>query len=188
MNIVIMGFRDKRHIIYSILKILSPVGRTVFITTNPCYRQLSEDYSPEFEIGDTDVLVLNESLYSACEILELEVYDYLIWDAVVEVPENVDLSIMTDHEELYRSELEELNIKPKFKFIENKTAAKKDEKTVTFVKASAVEEILTKIETDRIFYPITSYAHNKTMSEILSAATGMEKSKLTAYLKKGRKK
>lgn len=188
MDIAVMGFRDKRHIMYSMLKILSPMGRTAFITTNPCYRQLSEDFSAEFEIGDTDFLVLSESLYGAADILDIESYDFVIWDAVTEVPEKIDLSIIIDHEDLYRQAIDELSEKPKFKYVENKASAKKDEKAAVFVKASAVEDILTKIETDREFYPITSYTHNKTMGEMLSMAMGIEKSKIISYLKKGKNK
>ncbi|MBR1736818.1 MAG: hypothetical protein IJ736_07360 [Firmicutes bacterium] len=187
MNIAVMGFKDKRHIMYSLLKILSPAGRTAFITTNPCYRQLSEDFSSEFEIGDTDFLVLSDSLYSAEEYLDIGSYDFVIYDAIVEVPERIEVSVITDHEELYRQAIDEMDKKPTFKFIESKNA-KKDEKSISFIKASTVEDILEKIENDREFYPITSYFHNKAMAELLSRATGMDKGKIIAYLKKGSKK
>lgn len=186
MNIAIMGFRDKRHIIYSILKILTLLGRTAFITTNPCYKQLSEDYSSEFEIDDTDILILTENLYDAEDILELENYDFIIWDSITEIPEELTLSIIVDHPELYRTAFTELNVKPKLQYVAKEIKAQKGENAISFIKASEVEGILSKIETNKKWYPITGFTHNKSISEILSSATGISKSEIIHCLKDGK--
>lgn len=183
MNIAIMGFRDKRHIFYSLLKILSNIGRVAFITPNPCYKQLSEDFSSEFEIEDTDILIV-ENLYDVDTMLDLENYDFVIWDCLTELPEKIELLLMIDHPDMYRAAINELDSKPKYQFIAKGENALKNEKIISIIKASSVEEILTKVEKDRVWYPITGFVHNKSMSELLCSSTGINKNKLLSYLKR----
>lgn len=187
-NIALCGFRDKRHIVYSMLKLLSNIGRTVFITTNPCYIQLSKEFVSEFEIDDISFYVLCEGLESASDYIDLEGYDFYIWDCLVETPNNIDMAIIVDHSELYREAFKELEKKPANIYIVKGEQAKKDEISISLIKASVVEDTLTQIETELIWFPIPNNAHNKTLANVLSKAIGISQGKLLENLRKGRKK
>lgn len=182
LDIGIFGFRDKRHIIYSILKILGDVGRTIFITQNPCYIQLSENFSMEFEINDIDVIVSKDSFLDIYELIELDEYDFCIWDCITEIPTKVNLAVLADHGSIYREAFEELIEKP-CNIFAVKEEVKKNEIPIVFIKASSVEDVLTKIEKDRILYSIPNNVHNKSISSMLSKATGISQRKLLETLK-----
>ncbi len=181
MVISVYGFSDKRPIIYSCLKLLGSLGRTLFVTNNPQYIQLSENFERDFSIDDISILIPTESINDIDE--NFEDYDYVLLDLIAEVVENQDIAIIIDHVDNYKTWLEEFE-KPPIYYIQKGNKLDKTDKVAKFIYASSVESTLSRIEKDKLFYPISNGTHNKTLASILNEITGIKTAELLKYLKK----
>lgn len=184
MTLCILGHSDKRHIIYTTLRMLQFVGRVCFITSNPCYRQLSPDFDEEFEFGDIHVICNEDISYIETET-DLSAYDFVVCDCLLSMPSTMDLAIILDHVPFYEEQLDMNDIPDIPTFIPKGAKSFMGKaREVQFVPASVMEKDLKVIETELKLLPINNSTHNKYMSSILEQATRISKAKLLNTLKK----
>ena len=93
MKIVIYGLTDTRPVVYTLLKMLQPMGNIVLHTENPHYKRLIEN---NLEIGDLEnifLVVSQDTLEEILELLEMDMegFDYVLYDSII--PEEFDVLI-----------------------------------------------------------------------------------------------
>jgi hypothetical protein len=183
MILCVFGHSDKRHIIYTMLRMLQFMGRVCFITSNPCYRQLSPDFDDEFEFGDIHVIYDEDISYVESEH-DLTSYDFVVCDCLLSMPSTIDLAIIMDHVPFYEEQLDINDIPDIPTFIpKGETSFMNKTQGVQFVPASVMEKDLKLIESELKLLPINNSAHNRYMSAILEKATHIPKAKLLTTLK-----
>ena len=183
MNIVIFGHSDKRHLIYSMVRMLKFTGRVCLITNNPVYRQLSMDFEEMFTISDVQVIVEDDP-DSVEEYHDLSLYDYIIYDCLLSMPQKLDVAIILDHFQVYEQFMDENEIPEIPTFVpKNAKVTNNTYKRFVLVPASTLEPQLQKIEESYKFLPILNSAHNKSVATLLETITHIPKSKLLATLK-----
>ena len=184
MNICLLGFTDKRPVIYSLLKVLGQVGRSIFITPNLQYSQLSENYEQDFEMMGVRIVCEPISFGEILAELELEEYNYIIFDCIVEIPENPNIILIQDNLEYYRDLLESED-EETYQVFTNKALTAEKEHTYTIVSAAQLEKTCHQIEKNRKSYSFASLAHNKMMSLLLGQILQMSPVSVLKYLKRG---
>lgn len=183
MKITILGHSDKRHIIYTMLRMLKYSGRVCLITNNPQYRQLSIDFEDDFLISDVQVLIA-EDPDEVADYHELDGYDYIIYDCLLSIPEEMDVVIIMDHVKTYETFMDEHDIPDIPTYVPKDAEVGKGNYTkVPFIPASLVEPQLRAIENSYKLLPINNSTHNKCMSSLLSGITKIPAAKLMATLK-----
>ena len=184
MNICLLGFTDKRPIIYSLLKVLGQVGRTLLISPNMQFSQLSEDYVQDFEVMGVRVICEPISFGEILAEIDLEEFNYIIFDCIVELPEKVDIVLIQDNLDYYRDLLEATDEEAYLLFI-NKALTSEKGNVYTIVPAAMLEKTCAQIESNKLPYPFPSSAHNKMMAALLGKILQMPPLNILKYLKKG---
>ena len=184
MNICLLGFTDKRPVIYSLLKVLGQVGRTLFISPNLQFSQLAEHYEQDFEIMGARVVCEPISFGEILSGLDIEEYNYIIFDCLVEVPEKIDIAIIHDNLDYYRDLLDGTD-EETFRLFINKSLTKEKVNTFVMIPAAAVEKTCQQIENIKLPFPFASWAHNKMMSLLLGQILQMPPANAMKYLKRG---
>jgi len=183
-NICLLGFTDKRPVIYSLLKVLGQVGRTLLVTPNLQYSQLSEHYEQDFEAMGVRVICEPISFGEILAELEQDEYNYTVFDCLVEVPEKVDIALIQDNLEYYQDLLDGTDGDTYRLFINKAlTAEKKD--TYEMAPAAQLEKTCRLIEEKKLPYPFTSSVHNKVMSALLGQILQIPPQSIMKYLKRG---
>jgi hypothetical protein len=184
MNICLLGFTDKRPVIYSFLKVLGQAGRTLLISPNLQYSQLSEHYEQDFEVMGVRVVCEPISFGEILSELETEEYNYIVFDCLVEVPEKIDIALIQDNLEYYRELLDGTD-EETYKLFINKSITTEKTNTFIMVPAATVEKTCQQIEKLKQPYPFASSAHNKMMSSLLGQILQMPPANILKYLKRG---
>lgn len=183
MHIAIFGHSDKRHIIYTMLRMLKFSGRVCLVTNNPVYKQLSMDFEESFTISDVQVVV-DQDPDEVDEYHDLSQYDFVIYDCLLSIPSKIDVVVILDHYVIYEQYLDENEIPEVPTFIPKSSPLTNPNYTrLTIPPASLVEADLTAIEESYKLLPIKNNTHSKAMASILSTITKIPASKLLATLK-----
>lgn len=184
MNICLLGFTDKRPVVYSLLKVLGQVGRTLFVSPNLQFTQLSEEYEQDFEVMGVRIICEPVSFGEILAEVDEEEYNYIIFDCIVEVPEMIDVALIQDNLDYYRELLEGTDEETYLLFI-NKSLTVEKGNTYMMASAAALEKTCAQIESKKLAYPFSSYAHNKMMAALLSQVLQMPPPNILKYLKRG---
>ena len=187
LNIGLLGFSDKRHIVYTLMRVLSGLGRTAFFTPNKQYLMLSEEHLSDFEINDIHVVVFNCDIEDLGEEYDIGSYEYIIYDIYDELPLKLDDAVLFDSHEFYAFNLEDLNIDdiPIFTACSvEKIDLLPQEKLIKIPPASFVEDTLQLMFQNRELIPIKKGKFLKEMTAIVSSITGLQSSYINQQLKK----
>lgn len=184
MNICLLGFSDKRPVIYSLLKVLGQVGRTLLVSPNLQFSQLSEEYEQDFEVMGVRVICEPISFGEILAEIDLEEFNYVVFDCIVEVPEKIDIALIQDNLNYYRDLLDGFDEETYLLFI-NKALTSEKGNTYMMASAASLEKTCTQIEKMKLPYPFTSSPHNKMMSALLGKILQMPPPNILKYLKKG---
>lgn len=184
MNICLLGFTDKRPVIYSLLKVLGQVGRTLLISPNLQFSQLSEDYEQDFEVMGVRIICEPISFGEILMEIDLEEYNYIVFDCIVELPEMIDVALIQDNLNYYTDLLEVVDEETYLLFINKALTAEKGNMYM-MASAAALEKTCMQIEQKKLPYPFTSSVHNKMMSALLGKILQMPPQSVLKYLKKG---
>jgi hypothetical protein len=183
-NICLLGFTDKRPAIYSLIKVLGQVGRTLLISPNIQFTQLSEEYEQNFEVMGVHIICEPISFGEILSEIDIEEFNYIIFDCMVEVPEMIDVALIQDNLEYYRELLDGTD-EDAFKLFINKELTAEKGNTYAMVSAATLESTCRKIENAKLPYPFPSSGHNKLMSALLSQILQMPQQNILKFLKKG---
>lgn len=175
----ICGFGDKRAWIFSFISTLGQIEKTMFITNNPMYKQLSESYTSEFEIAGIKIVVISGDYTSLNSYIDTYGYEFIIYDCIDNTPEYLDYILVLDNLDFYREQLPDDN---KRIWIEKSL---EDGNIVTSPFAE-LEKFITKIEKDKVLYPITVYKHLKSVSIIISEMLDIPYKEAKKYYKKSK--
>jgi len=119
MRIAIIGSGNKKPIVYGMLRLLSELGDTVFITGNPQYLAGSEDGEAKYYIGNATIVVTQQSMDNVFEDADWDAstYDNIIYDCDGPIPYDTEyiVHIMTMNERVYERELERISNFPDVK-------------------------------------------------------------------------
>ena len=184
MNICLLGFTDKRPVFYSLLKALGQVGRTLFITPNLQYSQLSESYEQDFEVMGARIICEPISFGEILAEIEQEEYNYIVYDCLVEIPEKVDIALIHDNLEYYRDLLEGID-EETYRIFINKALTAEKANTYSMVPAALLEKTCRQIEQTKLPCPFPSSDHNKMISLLLGQILKMPPASIIKYLKRG---
>lgn len=183
----LLGLGDKRHIVYTLIRVLGGLGRTIFLTPNKQYLMLSQDHLLDFEINDVQVVVYECDIEDLHEEYGLSTYEYVIYDILKDFPADLDVALMLDSREHYMYDMEdrELDMIPLFTAV----PVKKDdmftnEKIVKVPPASLVEPQLQKMFTDRVLLPIKGGPFFSAMLPLVINMTGLTSSQISPRMKK----
>jgi len=196
-KIAVYGFSDKRHIFYSLFKILGSIGRVLFITKNPQYLLFTEDFQEtEFDVDTIRFKIVNEPISEIFieetdEINDIfKSYDFVIMDIINDYisQDNQEIAIIVDHLEDYREMIFDTfnddGERPLVFANKYSGIVSKIETGVNLEYASFVADDINRIETDRLFYPISNNKHIRVMATILREINHCSLSDLKRYLKK----
>lgn|GEM_PF-2774209 len=184
MNICLLGFTDKRPVIYSLLKVLGQVGRTLLVSPNLQFSQLSEDYEQDFEVMGVHVICEPISFGEILAEVDLEEFNYIVFDCIVELPEKIDVALIQDNLDYYRDLLEVADEETYLLFI-NKALSPEKGNTYMMASAASLEKTCAQIERKKLPYPFASSIHNKMMSALLGEILQTPPQNILKYLKKG---
>lgn len=108
MKIGIIGLSDKRHIIYTLVRILGGLSTTVIFTPNKQYLYMSEDMMQDFELNDIRIVVYDCDIDEITEEeFELSTYEFIIYDILTYIPNELDVALILDNREKYIESLED---------------------------------------------------------------------------------
>ncbi len=187
LNIGLLGFSDKRHIVYTLMRVLSGLGRTVFFTQNKQYLMLSEEHLSDFEINDIHVVIFNCDIGDLEDEYDIDSYEYIIYDIFNELPLKLDVAVLLDSHKFYAFNLEDLDLDdiPVFTACPvEKIELLPQEKLIKIPPASSVEDILQLMFQKRELIPIKRGKFLKEMTTIISSITGLSSSYINQQLKK----
>ncbi len=90
-RIVLYGDVDMRPFAYGLLKVISAMGTTLFLTSNRLFLGASEDDEDRFFLGDANILVGSsvEELFTDAS-WDRQDYDYVVYDCQRVIPPNAD--------------------------------------------------------------------------------------------------
>jgi hypothetical protein len=184
----LMGFSDKRHIIYSLVRVLGGLGKTVILTPNPQYLQLSEGMASEFDLHDVRLVVYTGDVEALDAEYELHSYEYVIYDVIDDVPFKLDIALIMDDRSLYVEALENRDLSeiPVLSLISSpKSEMLSKEKVVKLPPASLMEPQLQELFSTRVLKPVQTSTFNDGMTSIVAQITGLSRGTVAGRLKKG---
>lgn len=113
MRIALVGAGNKKPIVYGMLRLLSELGDTVFITGNPQYLAGSDDGEAKYYIGNASIVVTQQSIDNVFQDADWDAntYDTIIYDCDGPIPYDTEyiVHIMTMNERVYERELERIS-------------------------------------------------------------------------------
>lgn len=188
MRLGLMGLSDKRHVVYSLIRVLGNLGRTIFLTQNQQYLMLSPDHLNEFEISDVHVLVYEGDVDDLEDGYELHSYEYVIYDIWKQMPQSLDCGMIFDSREFYIYDLEDRNLDSITVFSVDGT--KKDEqlpheKAIKIPPASLIEPTLQTMFNTQTLTPIKNSTFITSMTHVIKEVTGLSSGQISSRLKKG---
>jgi len=166
------------------MKVLGQVGRTMLVTPNLQYSQLSESYEQDFEAMGVRVICEPISFGEILAELEQDEFNYTIFDCLVEVPERVDIALIQDNLEYYTDLLDGTD-KETYRLFINKELTTEKNDTYAMAPAAQLEKTCRQIEDKRLPYPFASSVHNKVMSALLGQVLQIPPQSIVKYLKRG---
>ena len=188
MKIGLMGLGDKRHIVYTLIRVLSNLGRTVIFTPNSQYLMLSEEYLPEFEICDAQMAIYNCDIDDLCKEYDLDAYSYVVYDIQREIPFDLDIGMILDSRDYYVAELKDRELDDVQLFsVQNcvKSELLTQEVTIKLPTASKIEKVLYKMFDERRLLPVTNSDFIRGMTPFMTQITELSAGQISASLKKG---
>lgn len=189
MKIGIIGLSDKRHIIYTLVRVLGGLSNTIIFTPNKQYLQMSEDLLTDFELNDVRVVVYDCDIDELDEEeYELSTYEFVVYDILLDVPFGLDVALVMDNRERYLTDLEDRDLDniPIFS-VDAFTAedAYIEEKHVKIPPASLVETIIQNMYKTRQITPIKNNNFNKGACDLVCSITKLKSGTVMPRLKKG---
>lgn len=189
MKIGIMGLADKRHIVYSLVRVLGGLSSTIIFTPNKQYLQMSEDMVADFELSDIRFVVYD------CDIdeldpddYELDNYEFVIYDILTDMPFQMDVGVIMDNRERFIQELEDRGLEdiPLFTCeVVDAANLLVNEKKVIIPPASYVEDVIQNMYVTKMLMPFKSAPFNKSMTALVTEITNLRAPVVQQKLKKG---
>jgi len=164
-NICLVGFQDKRAVIYTALLIFSKMGSTALISPSPSYRLMDNERREEFSSLGIDYFLRNEGVLDAEEDIDKSLYSYIIYDCVDELPSEVDFILVCDTQDYFKS----LLVEGSFTIIDR-----------PFIESNI--SVIDKMEESGSIIPLKV---SNTLIKTLSTITGIKKGGVETMLKKG---
>lgn len=190
MRIGIIGLSDKRHVIYTLIRVLGGLSSTVVFTPNKQYLYMSEDFVNDFELNDIRMVVCDDDDLDSLdeEEFDFEGFEYIVYDILTEIPSKLDVAVIMDHRDKYTSELENLELEdiPIYSIGEFSAAdAFSSEKKIKLTPASAVEPVLQEMYKTRQIKPFKNSGFNKSMCTLVCEVTGLPSRVVLSRINKG---
>lgn len=187
MNIGLLGFSDKRHIVYTLIRVLGGFGRMIFFTQNKQYLMLSEEHLTEFEINDVQIVIFSGDIDELSDEYELGSYEYVIYDVQDELPLHLDTVLLMDSHDYYAFDLEDRGMDDIPIFCSDnveKIDLMPKEKQIVIPPASMVEDGLQAMFQTRTLLPVKNRVFLKAMTVFIASIAELQESFVLAQLKK----
>jgi len=179
------GFKDKRIWLYAVIKSLAQIYNVKIVTNSPYFKSLNPDYDFEYEMAGCAIQVVKDDYSNLDELIEIEGFNYVIYDCVDNLPDYLDYVVILDNLHYYEDLLEPFD-QSKMKIYRPVAGAAKDPlNIIQSVPASQVVALLEKIEETRnISYVSTNGKVTMSMISMLSDLLEVPAKELMKFLKR----
>lgn len=189
MKIGLLGLADKRHIVYSLVRVLGELSSTIIFTSNKQYLQMSPDLITDFELNDIRFVVYDCDIDEIdAEEYDLDNYEFVVYDILTEMPFSLDVAVIMDNRDEFILQLEDRELQgiPIFTCEHfEKGDALDCERAITIPPASYVEDAIQTMYRTKQLLPFKSGAFNKGMTSLVSEITKLRTNVVQQKLKKG---
>lgn len=186
-KINLIGPVDKRLVAYPLLKAIDLIGKCLVITDDANFRRFADDYSLNFNFGNSDFIIVHEMEKFKEEDLDqpITVYDYILYITTNTIVESdlivychgLNKSFLTDdvYSKLQEIEHKEIYITP----------SKIKLKDIIQIPVGKNISYVWGCEENREFIPCTDVTLTKVIGHVFSEGLGIDKEELVKYM--GRK-
>lgn len=184
-SINLIGPVDKRLVAYPLLKALDLVGKCLVITDDANFRRFADDYSLNFNYGNSDFIIIHEiEKFDESKDLDqpISVYDYVLYITTNTIVESdlivychgLNKSFLTD--EVY-SKLQEMEHKEIYI-----TPSKIKLNDIIQIRVGKNMDYVWACEENREFISCTDSTLTKVISSVFAEGLGMSKDELVQYM------
>ncbi|GKX28629.1 hypothetical protein SH1V18_11090 [Vallitalea longa] len=189
MTIGVLGFTDKRPILYPLVKLLEATGDVIVITDDRHFKRLIEDYSSLGHLGNIMICVTDATPDEVWEEIELEAddFDHVIFDLRDTIHEDIQLYIHvkgSDFEDGEEDLLECIDEYTEFKLMyDGKTDKAKD--TINIPINLKIISSIEVLENKKILLPSPSNKVNMELAKLLAPHLDIKTKDALKILKRG---
>lgn len=192
MKIGVLGFTDKRPILYALLKILQATGDVVMISDDRHFKRLLKDNAPLGHLLNILICVTDATPDEVWAEIghEQDDFDHVVYDVRTTLPDDVDLYIHVNGSSLDEGEediLECIEAYRKVKLVyDGKVSA--DKSTLNIPVYSSIIANVELIENKKVLTPFKDKKLNKVMASLVAKPLGMTEKDAVAILGRGWKR
>lgn len=189
MRIGVLGFTDKRPILYPLMKLLQYTGDVVVITDDRRFKRLLEDYTSPGHLGNIMICVTDATPDEVWEEIDHREndFDHIIYDLRDTLHEDIDMYIHvkgSDYEDGEKDFLECVDAYTPIKLMyDGKPDRTKETMNIPItLKLLSTLEIL---ENKKVLLPLPSPKVNKAIAKLIATHLSLKMSDALKLLRKG---
>jgi hypothetical protein len=182
----VVGFTDKRPVIYTLIKLLESMGDVILISDDRHFRRLLKDHSTLGYFNNVLVAVTDMSSDEVFSEIGYNVsdFDHVLIDVRDMIPAEADLFIYVEGSSIDDEEMEILSCIDEYVTVKVCYEGK-DKTCINLVPSSEVFKAVESIEAHRLLVPIPAKEFVKGISELLSEKLNMSSKDISTLLTRG---
>lgn len=189
MQIGILGFTDKRPILYPLMKLLHYVGDVIIITDDRRFRRLLEDYDLTGHLANIMIHVTDATPDEVWEEIDEDEsdFDYIIYDLRDTLHEDIELYIHvkgSDYEDGEEDFLECVDDYIPFKLMYD-GKVDNDKKTISLPITLKLLATLEVLENKKVLLPLPDAKINKNLAKLMAPKLNIKLNDALKLLRKG---
>lgn len=189
MRIGVLGFTDKRPILYPLMKLLQATGDVIVITDDCHFKRLIEDYSSLGHLGNIMICVTDATPDEVWEEIELEQndFDHVIYDLRDTIHEDIQFYIHVKGSDFEDGEEEFLECVDDYIEIKLMYDGKQDKSkdTINIPITLKLISTLEVLENKNLLLPLPSKKINLAIAKLISPNIDIKMKDAIKILKKG---